>query len=122
MRRVFLVFAVSLGIVGTTSVARACVGGTPKPGALSVTNCPNPFNPSTTVSYTVPSRGHVEVAVFDVRGTRVITLVNEEKSAGSHVVAWNARTAGGMSVRSGVYLLRIEHGGATRTQKMVVLK
>ncbi len=99
------------------------VGGTPASYVLSVSNFPNPFNPSTTVSYTVPSRGNVTVAIYDARGARVATLVNNEtRDAGAYRMEWNGRTDGGTAVSSGIYFARIEHNGAARTKKMVLLK
>lgn len=122
MRRHLLVLAVSVIVLSSATLAHACAGGTPKPGALSVSNCPNPFNPWTTVTYALPSPGNVTVAVYNSRGTRVITLVNEGKNAGVHSVEWDGRTSAGTPVRSGVYFLRIEHLGVVRTANMVVLK
>jgi hypothetical protein len=99
------------------------VGGTPNSYVLSVSNYPNPFNPSTTVSYTVPARGSITVAIYDVRGARVATLVdNEVRDAGPYRTDWNGRTDAGTAVSSGVYFVRIEHASGTRTKKMVLLK
>jgi hypothetical protein len=98
------------------------VGGTPKSYVLSVSNYPNPFNPRTTVSYTVPSRANVTVAIYDTRGAFVATLVNAEKAAGAYSIEWDGRTASGATVSSGVYFARIEHASGTRSKKMVLLK
>ncbi len=96
-------------------------GGTPSRYVLSVSNYPNPFNPRTTVSYTVPSRGRVSVAVYDARGERVATLFDGERSPGAFSVDWDGRTdAAGAA--SGVYFARIEHASGTRSKKMVLLK
>jgi len=96
-------------------------GGTPKNYVLSVSNFPNPFNPRTTVSYTVPSRGRVTVVVYDARGERVATLVDRDHAAGAYSVTWNG-IANGSPVSSGVYFARIEHNGVARSKKMVLLK
>jgi hypothetical protein len=98
------------------------VGGTPKSYVLSVSNYPNPFNPRTTVSYTVPSRGHVTVRVFDASGAYVATLFDGERNAGAYSVEWDGRAAGASVVASGVYFARIEHASGTRSKKMVLLK
>jgi hypothetical protein len=98
-------------------------GETPASYVLSVSNFPNPFNPRTTVSYTVPSRGEVTIAIYDARGARVATLLSgEERAAGAYGMEWDGRTESGSTVSSGVFFARIEHGGATRTKKMVMLK
>jgi hypothetical protein len=90
---------------------------------LSVHNFPNPFNPSTTVTYTVPFRGTVTVSIYDVRGACVATLVdNETREAGAYRVAWNGQTDSGVAVSSGIYFARIHHNDALRSNKMVLLK
>jgi hypothetical protein len=99
------------------------VGGAPTRYALSVSNYPNPFNPRTTVSYTVPARGKVTVSIHDARGARIATLVSGvERDAGAYTADWNGRTDRGSVVASGVYFARIEHNGAMRAKKMVLLK
>jgi hypothetical protein len=101
----------------------AGVGGTPKSYVLSVSNYPNPFNPRTTVSYTVPSRGAVTIVIYDARGARVATLVDHaDRAAGAYSIEWDGRAQGGATVGSGVYFARIEHASGTRSKKMVLLK
>ncbi len=85
-------------------------------------NFPNPFNPATTIRYTVPSRGRVEVSVFDLRGSRVTTLVDEERDAGAFTEAWNGRDDAGRSVASGVYFARVTHPAGAKSYKVVLLK
>jgi hypothetical protein len=97
-------------------------GGTPSQYALSVSAYPNPFNPETTVRYTVPSRGHVEIAVYDLRGERVATLVNRGQDAGAFTVRWSGRTDAGAPVSSGVYFARIVTPAGERSYKLVLLK
>jgi hypothetical protein len=99
------------------------VGDTPRSYVLSVSNYPNPFNPATTVRYTVPAAGNVTVAIYDVRGVRVATLVdNESHSAGAYSVRWDGYSNDGVASASGVYFARIEHRLGTRSKKMVLLK
>ncbi len=98
-------------------------GGTPESYVLSVSNYPNPFNPRTTISYTVPSRGAVNISIYDAGGARIAILMNEgNHAAGAYSVEWDGRADGGGRVSSGIYFARIEHNGATRSKKMVVLK
>jgi hypothetical protein len=96
--------------------------GTPKNYVLSIANYPNPFNPRTTVSYTVPSRGRVNVSIYDTLGAHVATLFDGERAAGAYSVSWNGRTDDAAGAASGVYFARIEHASGTRTKKMVLLK
>lgn len=99
------------------------VGGTPRSYVLSLANHPNPFNPRTTVSYTVPSRGTVTVTIYDARGALVATLVdNEARDAGAYRADWDGRTGAGLNVPSGVYFARIQHNDAVRSRKMVLLR
>jgi len=80
-------------------------------------NFPNPFNPSTIVSYQMPVAGHVNLRVYDVLGREVTTLVNEEKSAGTYSATWNAGY-----MPSGVYFYRLTAGTLTQTRQMVLMK
>jgi hypothetical protein len=98
------------------------VGGTPSSFVLSVSNYPNPFNPSTVVKYTVPARGIVSVRIYHASGARVMTLFNGQREAGAYAVQWDGRDERGQSVSSGVYFARIEHSGRVRTKKMTLLK
>ena len=85
-------------------------------------NFPNPFNPVTNLRYTVPEAGHVLLEVFNLLGQRVITLVNDEVSAGTHDVTWNALDSEGRPVATGVYFYRITAGDFTAVRKMLLLK
>jgi hypothetical protein len=88
----------------------------------SVSNYPNPFNPRTTVKYTVPSRGHVNVFLYDLRGALVKTLINGVRPAGTYMMEWDGGTDTAGIAASGIYFARIKHNGVTRTKKMVLLK
>jgi hypothetical protein len=99
------------------------VGDTPGQRGVSVSSHPNPFNPTTTVSYTVPAAGPVTVAIYDAAGARVATLVNSGKRApGAYQVDWEGRTDAGGRAPSGVYFARVEQGGVIATAKLVLLK
>jgi hypothetical protein len=80
-------------------------------------NFPNPFNPATTIKYSVPQNMFITLKVFDVTGKEVTTLVNEHKSAGSYLVKWNAD-----AYPSGVYFYKLESGNYSFEKKMVLLK
>jgi len=98
------------------------VGGTPKSYVLSISSYPNPFNPETTIRYTVPSKGRVSVEVYDARGAQVTALVDMTKEAGAYTEVWDGRDAGGKPVSSGVYFARVAHPSGTRSYKIVLLK
>lgn len=80
-------------------------------------NFPNPFNPSTTINFSLSDAQHVSLKIYNVLGQVVSTLVNEEVSAGSHSVKFNAA---GLS--SGIYYYRIETAGISETRGMMLLK
>ena len=93
------------------------------PRALAITQvAPNPFNPTTVISFDVPRSGPVSLAVFDVRGRRVRTLVDASLEAGRHRVTWDGRDAHGAAAASGVYFARLKDATARTTFKMVLAK
>jgi flagellar hook assembly protein FlgD len=85
-------------------------------------NVPNPFNPTTTIRFTLPERAGVTLQVYDVSGALVRQLAEGEYGAGPHEVQWNGRDRGGNAVGSGVYFYRLITGNRTLTRKMVLLK
>jgi serine protease len=85
-------------------------------------NHPNPFNPSTTISYSLPLAGEVTLRVYNVKGELVKTLVEGTQPAGQYAVQWNGRNGEGREVASGIYFCCLEAGHLTQTKKMVLLK
>lgn len=80
-------------------------------------NYPNPFNPTTTIEYSIGLAGPTRLMVYDVMGREIVKLVDEYRPMGSHKVVWNAS-----SMPSGIYFYRLETSSFTRTQKMVLMK
>ncbi len=85
-------------------------------------NYPNPFNPSTTIRFNVPSEGMVKLSIYNIKGQRVKELVNEKVLAGNHSVVWNGTDVNNRKVGSGIYFARVEHSGKSRVRKMMLLK
>ena len=85
-------------------------------------NHPNPFNPVTTIGFSLGGRGHVSLAVYDVAGRLVKVLADRVMDAGPHEAAWDGRDARGKAVASGVYFYRLETGVYRDTRKMVLLR
>jgi VCBS repeat-containing protein len=83
---------------------------------------PNPFNPSTTVSYDLPADAQVSIVIYDALGQEIRQLVNNAHSIGRYSVQWDARDNLGRSVGSGVYIAKIKAGQFSATQKMLLLK
>ena len=80
-------------------------------------NFPNPFNPTTSIRYSIPKRSNVILKVFDILGNEVASLVNEEKDQGIYTVTFNAAT-----LASGIYFYRLQSGTFVETKKMLLLK
>jgi len=85
-------------------------------------NYPNPFNPSTTISFDLAVPGHVDLEVYNVRGQKVRVLVSGDFIAGRHNVVWNGEDSAGRTVGSGVYFYRMTMTGFTSVKKMVLMK
>ena len=85
-------------------------------------NYPNPFNPQTTISFSLRDRGRVRLAIYDVSGALVRELVNGERSRGTYTEAWDGRDQHGSAVASGVYFYRLLTAERTLSRKMVLLK
>ena len=85
-------------------------------------NYPNPFNPETNISYDLSKDGATSIAVYDMRGTLVKTLINGLQSSGYKSVQWNATNNQGEPVSAGVYLYKIQAGDFVDTKKMILLK
>lgn len=83
---------------------------------------PNPFNPETTVDFSIAGNANVTVAVFDVKGALVRVLVDETMTAGEHSVRWNGVDERGRPAASGVYFVRMITGSYNETRKIVMLK
>jgi FlgD Ig-like domain/Beta-propeller repeat len=98
------------------------VSGTPRQFSLSLAAFPNPFNPATTLHYSLPSRERVRIDIFDSHGARVTTLVDSEKPAGEYSVAWRGLNASGGTVGSGIYFARLTSASGTRSYKLTLLK
>lgn len=80
-------------------------------------NYPNPFNPKTTIDYSIADDGLVKIEIFNTVGQRIITLVDEFKSAGNYTINFDAS-----NLTSGIYFYKIQAGSFTRTMKMILMK
>jgi hypothetical protein len=139
-----------LAVIGTDDTARAIWvdqrNGTPDvfgqnlnddgslgPGLSSVSvtiptsiqlnqNHPNPFNPSTNIVFSMTTRQHALLEIFDSRGRIVRTLLNADTGPGSQTLSWNGRDNNGNQVTSGTYFYRLESGDSRQVRKMVLIK
>ena len=92
------------------------------PVTLNATNYPNPFNPETTISYDVNQKGSVTVDIYNLKGQKVKSLVNENKEAGTHSIIWRGDNDQGKQVSSGTYFYRIKNAGHEVVKKMLLMK
>jgi len=85
-------------------------------------NYPNPFNPTTTIAYQMSKSEPVTITVYNLKGQKVRTLVNEVKTAGNHTVVWNGMDQNGKSVASGIYYYKLSTNNHTEVRKAILMK
>ena len=112
------VFLVKFGVNAVPTSAT----GAPTPEFAITGNYPNPFNPVTTITYSIPRSGHVSLSVHNIRGRLIKMLVGARKPAGENSVTWNGQDANGRAAASGVYFVRMEFGGRVKAGKIILLK
>lgn len=92
-----------------------------KPSLLNLCNYPNPFNPATTISFSIPETSIVDVTVFNVKGQKIKTIINDQYSTGVHSFVWNGVDDYGNSVGSGVYLYKLMVNGKLESSRRCLL-
>ncbi len=103
-------------------IPTAVAGAAPQAFALTG-NHPNPFNPSTTIGFSIDRPGAVHLAVYSLSGQKVRELVSGAvMRPGAHSVLWDGRDASGKAVSSGVYITRLVHDGRAVSRKMMLMK
>ncbi len=104
-----------------TNVADQPAVNAPREFVLSQ-NYPNPFNPSTVIRFVLPQAGRARLAVYDILGHRVRTLVDGVQKAGEQRVSWDGRDDRGAAVASGMYFYRLAANGLTQTRKLTLMR
>jgi hypothetical protein len=94
----------------------------PSKERVKSSNSPNPFNPSTTISYTLPGEARVRLEVYDVAGRRIANLVDAVQGPGDHSVLWDGKDSNGVPVTSGIYFYRITAGDLKISRKMILVR
>ncbi len=92
------------------------------PPKISLSNYPNPFNPETTIHFTLPERTIVELVIYNIKGHKIRTLLQDIREAGEHRIIWNGQDERGRVVPSGVYLYQLITDRETISRKMILLK
>ena len=85
-------------------------------------NYPNPFNPETQIRYDLPEAAHVRIAIYNMRGERVVELLNRQFDAGKHQISWNGLDASGIPVASGLYICRLSTASFSDWKKMILIR
>jgi hypothetical protein len=85
-------------------------------------NYPNPFNPETTISFSLREQSHVNLDIYNVKGQHLRSLRNDILDSGIHTIVWNGRDSHGDNVTSGIYFYRLQAGTYTKTRKMILMK
>lgn len=85
-------------------------------------NFPNPFNPSTTISFSLPEASRVSLAIYNINGELVRNLVDGDVAAGQHMVVWDGKDATGQQVATGVYLYRLRANSFVAEKKLILAK
>ena len=85
-------------------------------------NYPNPFNPVTSIHYSLPNSAKVELAVFNLQGQRVKTLISGIQSTGNYEIVWDGTNENGMLVTSGIYLYQMKAGNQRKVKKMSLVR
>jgi hypothetical protein len=117
----------SVGIEGQDCVIilkkkASMLSGEAPNGVSLAGNYPNPFNPETDISFSLPERTQVSLVIYNILGEKVKVLANGEMDAGSHTMHWDGRDGAGNSVASGVYFYRLKTENFDKTMKMVLMK
>ena len=100
-----------------------CFGNPVTPAKFTLSgNYPNPFNPTTTISYSIPTDGNVELIVYNIRGQKVKTLISGTQPTGVYNITWNGKDENSRSVSSSVYFYKLRSSGKTAVKKMLLLK
>jgi tetratricopeptide (TPR) repeat protein len=92
----------------------------PKVAVLNY-NYPNPFNPETKISFSIPNEAKVNLAIYNIKGQKVLTVANGEYERGMHQVVWNGKDQNSRTVASGVYFYKLDVNGKTEAVKKCLL-
>ena len=93
------------------------------PQKISLSNYPNPFNPTTTIAFSLPDKAIIDISIYNIKGQKVKTILNEQLSSGEHTAIWNGADKSNRAVASGVYFYRLTvNGKGVKANKCLLLK
>ncbi|MBC8385760.1 MAG: lamin tail domain-containing protein [Candidatus Cloacimonetes bacterium] len=85
-------------------------------------NLPNPFHNSTEIHFQLPLKSNIELAIYNLKGQKINTLINSEVGKGDHFITWNGKDMNNKTVASGVYYYRLDSGNYSSSRKMILLR
>ncbi len=85
-------------------------------------NHPNPFNPTTSITFDVPEAAEAKLTIYNMMGKRIRTLFHGQATAGQHQVVWNAANEQGVKVASGVYIYKLEANNFQAMKRLILMK
>jgi len=87
-----------------------------------LSNYPNPFNPNTTISFSIPQESNVEISIYNIKGQKIKSLINKKYEQGVHKAVWDGKDSSGKEVGTGVYFYKLDSGKSVQTKKMILLR
>ena len=112
-----------IGVLGVGCEPPSAIGDRQPPMAFHLEQAyPNPFNPRTTIAFSLPHQEYVQISIFDLTGRQVRTLATRTFPAGDHSLEWNGRDDAGRTLASGSYLIRLKSETKSRIQKVTLIK
>jgi flagellar hook assembly protein FlgD len=89
---------------------------------ITISNYPNPFNPSTTIKFSLPIDENVNLSIYNVKGQKIKTLSNDRFNSGKHSIVWNGRDESNNAVSSGIYFYKLATDNQTIVKKCIMMK
>ncbi|MBP7309771.1 MAG: T9SS type A sorting domain-containing protein, partial [Candidatus Cloacimonetes bacterium] len=83
---------------------------------------PNPFNPTTTIAFSIPKDAKTKLSVYSIKGQKVKDIISGELQKGFHKAVWDGKDSTNRSVSSGIYIFRLESGGKVSVRKAMLMK
>lgn len=92
------------------------------PEKYQLSNYPNPFNPTTTISYNIAQKGEIKIEIYNIKGQKIKTLVKDKLESGLYSTVWNGKNEYGFNVSSGIYFCKLKSGNQETMRKMILIK
>jgi hypothetical protein len=114
--------SVDIGASEWCNMTTRCEESAVTKSPVTIGNYPNPFNPRTTITFSIPAEGRVRIDIYNLRGQKITTLTDARMTQGSHSIDWDGKAATGSDVASGFYLCRLNTDSGTATRKLLLMR